>query len=170
MNFIRNQLLVAESLRWVGIQEVGGNNRGQMVRIFQKHLGGAHNEPWCMSYVQYCCYWADKYAELTGHTGLPHKLYKSEHCMTVWNKTPRECRIDIPFPGCVPIWNYEGTTSGHTGALVGIDRQIILTAEGNTSDGVRRIVREGDGVYKKRRPMKTIGKMKLVGFLNPWPG
>lgn len=162
---IKNRLLALEAERWLGIQEEGGNNRGQIVRLFQSHMGGSSGAPWCMSFVQYCCHWVDRIGEIIGLME-PSRLHKSDHCMTVWNNTPN--RSQLPFIGSVVIWNVQGTSSGHTGIVVGIDQKIITTIEGNTTDSSSRIVSEGDGVYKKRRPLESIGSLKLMGFLSPW--
>ena len=55
---IKERLLIHEAKRWVGVTEVGGNNRGQVVEIFQKAVGGvANGQPWCMDFgATRCCY------------------------------------------------------------------------------------------------------------------
>lgn len=166
----RNQILILEAERWLGVQEHGGNNRGEIVSMFQRAIGRAVNEPWCMSFVQYCCMEVDRWANKLLNQNIENQLNKSEHCMTVWRETPKGCRLSKPVPGCVPIWNFAGTDDGHTGIAKAFDRQIIIDIEGNTSDDSKTIVREGHGVRKKRRPMRSIGKMNLVGFLDPWAG
>ena len=160
-------MLVLEAKRWIGVTERGGNNRGEMVEMFQKAIGRAINEPWCMSFVQFCCQWPDYFVG-----GKLNVLHKSEHCFSVWMNTKKTARVVEPFPGCVAIWQYQGTTNGHTGIVesYGVDdkRAYIISIEGNTSDS-EKIVREGDGVFLKKRFLKTTGKMRLKGFLNPWP-
>ncbi len=159
------QAFIIEGGRWVGVQETGGNNKGQLVSIFQRHIGGAHGEPWCMSFVQYCAYWVDQY-----FTESKHRLFPSEHCMTVWRNSPSVCRLTGPMEGSVVIWNYEGTDNGHTGIVRRLDGNHIYTIEGNTGDS-SAVVREGDGVFVKRRLLQrsSKSKMQIVGFLNPWP-
>ena len=167
---INNKLLILEAKRWVGVQEHGGNNRGEIVKMFQRTIGKAVNEPWCMSYIQYCLENVDEWSEALGLKFGPHLLHLHEHCMTVWRETPKECRLEKPIPGCVAIWNYKGNDNGHGSIVESIDRKLLMFYEGNTSDNNKRIIREGDGVRKKRRPfVNSIGNMKLVGFLNPWP-
>ena len=157
-----------EAERWLGAQEIGGNNRGQIIRMFQRAVGKAEDEPWCMSFVQYCCNKIDQIYKIVRKANDINKLYQSEHCLTVWNKTPHICRQD-PAPGTIAIWNYKGGSAGHAGIVVEVDGEIIRTIEGNTSDNTKRIVREGDGVYRKRRPINSISNMQLKGFLDPWP-
>lgn len=171
VNKTRNKLLMIEAQRWLGIQEIGGNNRGQVIRMFQRTIGKAQNEPWCMSFVQYCCCMVDTvYAILQERQVITHQLYPSELCSRVWERTSKSCRLEAPEPGCVVIWQYHATSAGHTGIVTHVDKSIITTVEGNTGDLTKRVVREGDGVFRKRRPLKTIGRMEIIGFLNPWPG
>lgn len=150
--------LVDLAHRFVGVKESGGDNKGKEVEAFQKAVDGkAQGESWCMCFVQHCI----KEIELT--TGLKSDIFKSEHCMTVWNNTPVSSRLKDPEPGCIVIWNFVGTASGHTGIVTKVGDR-LETIEGNTSDGAG-IVREGDGVYVRSRSKTGDVKMKVVGFL-----
>lgn len=150
----------------VGIREKGGNNRGPMVELIQETLGGADAEAWCMSLVQTGL----GYAELK--TGIMSPIFPSEHCLTVWNETPREQRVrTVPAVGAICIWKHGDTTSGHTGITVGeVEREEVNMVEGNTEAGIRtgEVVREGGGVYFTRRSIRGTGSMKVVGYLKPW--
>ena len=49
------RLLIFEARRWVGMTEIGGNNRGQVVEMFQRAVDGkASGEPWCAAFVFFC--------------------------------------------------------------------------------------------------------------------
>jgi len=161
----KNLALVIEANRWVGVQEQGGNNKGQLVSIFQMYLGGAQDEPWCMSFIQYCLHWIDQYFPES-----KHKIFPSEHCMTVWRNSPSQCRIAKPIPGSIIIWNHVGTDNGHTGIVRRPDGNYAFTVEGNTGPG-KGVIREGDGVFVKKRllQLSSKSKMQIVGFLDPWP-
>ena len=172
INTMKNRMLLYEAKRWVSFTESGGNNRGQVVEAFQKAVDGkAQGEPWCMSFVQYCLKHVDSAMEevlnkKTGH----HVVEKSEHCLTCWFKSPREAQHKILKPGRIVIWRHGSTTNGHTGIVVQIedDGQHVWTVEGNTGDSDSTVQRQGDGVYLKRRSIKGQGKMKVVGYLQPW--
>jgi uncharacterized protein (TIGR02594 family) len=155
----RAQLLIAEASKWIGVKEEGGDNKGETVEMFQRAVDGrAFQESWCASFAFYCLI-------NTGGTDL----FMSEHCLTVWNRSPKELRRQKPEPGCLVVWQFEGTASGHMGIvkMVLSDTQ-ILTIEGNTS-GASHIERNGGGVYLKQRASRPVtGRMKLVGFLWPW--
>ena len=169
---VRN-LTVYEAKRWLGATEQGGNNSGQLVEIFQKAVDGvASREPWCMAYVQSCVIRAEEMLSIS-HPGvdaiLVNALHKSEHCMTVWAKTPAACRIPDPKVGAIVIWRHGNSTSGHTGIVMSVlPDGSFYTAEGNTGSTAAGIVREGDGVYKKLRSKRQVGTMILVGFIDPW--
>lgn len=124
----------------------------------------------CMGFVQAQIAWVDKVIyEITGDTSFS-KVFKSEHCLTVWNKTPRDLRSAVPLPGSIAIWRKKGTISGHAGIVTSVlpSYRKFLCVEGNTGPGDGTIVRDGDGVYEKNRSMDGEGSMLLLGFLIPW--
>jgi hypothetical protein len=161
--------LIVECRRWVGVTEISPN-KGQLVERWQKTVDGiSTSESWCMCFVQHHIAWVDKvFHEIDGDTNFT-KISKSEHCLTVWNKTPKELRSAVPVPGSIAIWQHEGTTQGHTGIVSSVlpSQRKFLCIEGNTGPG-DGVVREGDGVFEKSRTMDGAGKMKLLGFLIPW--
>ena len=167
---IKTKLLVAEAMRWIGVKEEG-NNAGALVEMFQKAVDDkAQGESWCMSFVQFCLKNATYYYDsLYDACSRMHNIRQSEHCLTVWNKTPKECRIDTPEIGSIVIWQHGNTTSGHTGIVVGrkLDSDFFITVEGNTA-AWNGVVREGDGVYARTRSVKGSGEMKVLGYLLPF--
>lgn len=166
----RRQLLISEARRWVGIQEVGGNNRGQLVDIFLKTSGMPSGNPWCMAFVEYCVTQVDRMAYLLNSTTTAAKMAKSARCMTVWEQSPLEVRDALPAPGSIVIWEKHGSTDGHTGVVIEADPSagVFKTIEGNTSPIGATIEREGDGVYQKSHTMHPTGTMDLIGFIYPW--
>jgi len=153
-----NLALIVEAKKWVGVHEQGGNNKGKEVEIFQKAVDGqSSGEAWCMAFVQYCI----KQTEAT--LGIKSKIYRSEHCLTVWGKSPTTMRLTKPEVGCVVIWQHGTTSSGHTGFVTGVDANgNLLTIEGNTNGAGSR---DGDGVFSKTRNKTADGTLKVVGFL-----
>jgi hypothetical protein len=152
-------LLVERASRQVGVREDKPyNNTGKSVEVYQKAVDGkAQKEPWCMGLVQFCI------KKIEAETGKKSRIYRSEHCLTVWNKSPKPMRILKPEPGCVVIWRHGASTSGHTGIVesVGVDFMVVI--EGNTNDDGSR---EGNGVYRKKRKIKVgDGSLKIMGFL-----
>lgn len=171
---LKQRLLVHEAKRWLGFVEVGGDNKGPAVEMFQKHVDDrAVGEPWCMAFVQFCIGQVDELVDEFLYCTLKNKtqLYKTEHVMTCWNKSPKEARITVPEYGSLMIWNKKGSSSGHVGIVIqesfipGDDE--TKTIEGNTGPG-KGVQREGDGVYQKFRGLGGWGTMEVKGWLKPW--
>lgn len=174
MQTIKDRLLVFEARRWVGMTEIGGNNRGQVVEMFQKAVDGiSSGEPWCMSFVQFCIEMVDNtYDAMFQQSYLRSPLKKTEHCMTLWQDSQHH--VIIARPGSLAIWQYwkngSPTSSGHVGIVTEVitePQDHIRTIEGNTGGG-SEIEREGDGVYEKVRSREGGTRMKLMGFLSVW--
>jgi hypothetical protein len=152
----------------IGITEVGGNNKGPLVQLMQETLGSADGEAWCMSAQQTLI----AYAEVK--TRVLSSVYPSEHCLTVWAKTPKSLRVKIfPLAGALIIWQHGTSQSGHTGCFIESTDggKTMITCEGNTESGLDskgNVVREGGGFYRNKRSMKANGTMKVLGFLKPF--
>ena len=163
----KSLLLVLEAFRWVGVQEIGGNNSGQIVEMFQADAGIHKGDAWCMAFVQNCISSVDRTCSILGHNATA-LMPSGAHCMTVWEKTQDILKSQTPKTGSVVIWHRKETSSGHTGIVVDTtENGLFQTIEGNTSpsEGVQR---DGDGVFKKTHNMTPTGTMELVGFINPW--
>lgn len=159
--FNPNKKLVEIAKKYIGVKEFGGDNKGKQVEEFQKAVDGkAQGEAWCMAFVQFCI----KAVEKEGQGLIPSEIFRSEHCMTVWNKTPKELRLKEPQVGCLVIWQFANGASGHVGIVTEVTSTGINTIEGNTGNGAG-IVREGDGVYARKRTKTGSSSMKVVGFL-----
>lgn len=164
----RRVLLVNEARRWVGIGERGGNNRGQLVEIFQRHAGIAPGDPWCMAFVQYCLAQIDNLAALFNPATRSARIGNSCHCMTVWGSTDPDLRDMKPSVGSIAIWRRENTAQGHTGIVSAVSKDEFRTIEGNTSPA-KGVDREGDGVFEKTHQLHArSGTMILQGFISPW--
>lgn len=168
--------LIDTATAFIGVTEEGADNCGKQVEIFQRAVNSkAERESWCMAFIQYCLIKALE--KLTLLPEFKNKVidivFKSEHVLTVWNKTDKKYRLTKPEIGCVVFWQFvkDGveTASGHTGLVVGIsvDGKSITTIEGNTGPG-GAVVRNGDGVYKKVRMVAGTKTMKVVGFIYPF--
>jgi hypothetical protein len=147
----------------VGIQEATGRNDGKMVEAIQDTVGNASGEPWCMALVQTCIANAERV------TGIESPVYVSELCYSVWHKTPKKQRVKYhPLYGAIAIWNDKGTTRGHTEMVRSADNKNFQAIGGNTSGSTGTVNRDGNACVYTVRPMKTIGKRQLLGFLKPF--
>ena len=152
----------------VGIQEATGRNDGKMVELIQETIGGASGEPWCAALVMTCL----AYAEIK--CGVVSPIYATEHCQTMFNKTPKAQRVkSIPLPGAIAVWFDVGKSTGHTEIVLGCDGKIMQCVGGNTSGTTKAgnadsVNREGHGCYYTVRSLKSTSKRRLAGFLKPF--
>lgn len=159
--------LVDIALSQVGVHEHGGNNDGEVVRMYQSVIGRPEKEPWCVSFVQWCVRQVEK------KSGIKTVLFPTESSQMIWLKTPAVARISQPEPGAIVVWTKYKDNKALFIGHVGVVKEVLpggymLTIEGNTSPG-DGIQREGDGVYIKRRPIHiTSGYMRTTGYLLPF--
>lgn len=131
----------------IGVRELTGKNDGPEVEMYLKTVGLGKGYSWCSAFVK----WSLDEAE------IPNKI-------NAWSPTAENKKNIIyqarrfvaePEPGDVfTIWFPRMKRIGHTGFFDGRQNEtIIVTVEGNTNEAGSR---EGDGVYKKYRSLKTI--------------
>lgn len=163
-------LLVEEANRWLGVQEVGGNNQGQLVDLFLKNSGLGPGFPWCMAFVEFCIHQVDKIANVLNPNSSVAQMPRGAACLAIWDHSPEEIKSKTPEVGSIVIWQHRGTAQGHTGIVIALPPMLnaFTTIEGNTSADNTAINREGDGVYMKKRMLGSMGTMDLVGFISPW--
>jgi hypothetical protein len=151
--------LIEVAQSFIGTREEGGDNRGARVEEFQRAVDGrAEREPWCACFAQFCIMRVEEFLAVRS------PVFKSEHCLTVWERSPRELRLEAPEPGCLMIWQHAGTSSGHVGIVASVGEGYVDTVEGNTGSG-QEVERDGDGVYMRTRTLKGSPKMRVVGWL-----
>lgn len=152
----------------VGIREVGGNNKGPIVTLIQETVDGPDHVAWCMSMVQTAVAYVEQ------KLGVKSPIFCSEHCLTVWGKTPKTQRVKaVPARGAIVIWQHGTSQSGHTGVVLEYAHVPgkMACVEGNTESGLNKsgtIERDGGGVYKTERSIVKNGNLKVVGFLKPF--
>lgn len=153
------QMFLLTAFACKGITEVGADNFGPMVERFQKTIGDAKGEPWCLSFIQSCVAYVESF-------GFKSDLFPTEHCLTAWTNS-RLRRPLVPEPGDVVLYHLEGTTKGHAEIVTAWLPKLysIETIAGNTSAANGMIEREGDGVYTKSRSPEHLGNMKRLGYL-----
>jgi len=172
---IKEFLSIASS--YVGVIEVGGDNRGPQVERFQKAADGkAAGEPWCLSFIQFCV------IETERRTARASGLLVSEHVRTLWNATQgglRAVRVTEPKPGDLIVWGERDSTNGHIGIVErSINPTVLQTIEGNTTPDSQFIPnpqfingvvnRNGNGVYRKKRTAQGGQKLRVLGFIRLW--
>lgn len=133
-----NQLLkIAKSQ--LGIREATGNNDGKQVEEYLKYTGNKKGEPWCASFVSW----------VFGQTG-----YAAPR--TAWSPAlfPKARLTKVVTPATVfGIYFANKQRIAHAGLVRQKRGDWVSTIEGNTNILGSR---EGDGVYRKLRHVKTI--------------
>ena len=125
--------------------------------------------PYCAAFVEVC--WRYGYQ---GRTELPiiSKML-NPHCLTTWNNAAElGWTSQTPKVGSIGVMKKGSTSSGHAFIVSGIAGNTLQTIEGNTSPAPTGpdSDREGDGVYRKTRPLvfaPTTG-LHLIGFITPF--
>jgi hypothetical protein len=154
--------MIGEGRKFLHVNEKLGKNRSKEIDMFNKAMGIALGSPWCMSKQQWLIDAVEKKFKVVS------RVFRSAHCVTVWNKTPKDLKSQTPAVGSLIIWNHKGTSNGHVGLILEIlDKNNVLVLEGNTGPG-ENVERNGDGVYIKRRSIKGSGSMVVLGFVKIW--
>lgn len=153
-----NLRLLFYAKQYIGVQEIGGENKGPEVEEFQKAVDGkAQGEPYCMAFCQFLV----KKVEAEFH--IKSDVFRSESVWQTWQKTPVALRVQVPEPGDIQCWNIPGSEKGHAGIFrakkLGGLCEVI---EANTNDGGSR---EGDGVYSKIRTLTGSQTFMVLGWL-----
>lgn len=132
-------LLVSVAAGELGVKEATGRNDGLRVEEYLQYSGLKKGDPWCASYLS----WVFKQAGF----GRP---------CTGWSPAlfPLSRRTTDPLPGDVyGIYFKSLGRIGHCGLLERRHGSWVFGLEGNTNvDGGR----EGNGVYRKVRHVRTI--------------
>jgi hypothetical protein len=118
--------------------EEGGDNEGQLVRIFLKKVGLGEGYPWCAAFVSFVGWWGC-YDRATGKSTWPLKLTAGCKDMGADGKT-KGILVSDPKPGDVFLIHYPSKKRfAHTGFLVAKTKDgSWTTIEGNTNtDGSR---------------------------------
>lgn len=159
-------LMVQAAAACVGIKEATGKNDGKFIKLIQETVGGASGEPYCMAGMMTLI----AYAELK--TGSKSPLMATEHCQTLWNKTPKSQRVkSIPLPGALAVWGDKGKSTGHTEIVLACDGKTMQCVGFNTSGTTApgsKVNREGNGVFYTVRTMKNQGSRLFLGCVKPF--
>lgn len=163
----KRKLLLNEAARWVGTKE-GEKNSGQIVTMFQKHVGIGNGDPWCAAFVHYCISQVDMIGQSLDQKDISSGHHKSASCVMTFNKSQERYKGQTPQEGSLIVWRKKNTMLGHIGIVSRVyNTGSVETIEGNTSP-MHNINREGDGVYIKQRSINNEPNFVLMGFIYPW--
>ncbi len=123
------------------VREIGGNNRGKDVQKFLDYVHLPAGSKWCAAYVSWVF---SKAGYVAPRTGWSPSLF------------PLARQTTAPKPADVIGIYYQSLGRiAHCGIIESKKGEWIISIEGNTSVSGTR---DGDGVERKRRHVKTIAK------------
>jgi hypothetical protein len=134
-------------LSQLGVREATGRNDGPEVEMYLASVGKPKGLPWCSAFVAWCLTEAD----------IPHRV-------NAWSPTAhngrnivymnREARQNPQAGDVFTLFYPRLNRIGHAGFYhKNQNSSVIVTVEGNTNEAGSR---EGDGVYKRYRPLNSI--------------
>jgi len=131
--------LVLRAEQEVGVREKTGKNDGVRVETYLRSVGLKKGDKWCAAFISF----------LFAQEGLKKPK-------TGWTPDlfPKSRLSKSALPGnLLAIYFPELKRIAHVGLVTARDGDYVLSIEGNTN-----VIgsREGDGVYRKRRHIKTI--------------
>jgi len=106
----------------IGHGEIGKNNSGKYVKLYNKGL----EAPWCAGFISYCL-------EQSGYKEFNYQL----SARRIWNiANEKKLIVDIPQAGDLIVFWRESPTSwkGHIGIVSEVGLEAIWTIEGNVGD------------------------------------
>ncbi|TKB98645.1 CHAP domain-containing protein [Pedobacter cryophilus] len=135
----RRKHLLSYAQLQIGVREASGNNDGKAVEMYLQTVGLKKGPPWCAAFVS----WVFQQAG-----------YSKPR--TAWSPAlfgPKVKSKEIIPGNLFGIWMVPLNRIGHVGLIESRQGHWIMTIEGNTNLAGGR---EGDGVYRKRRAIKSI--------------
>lgn len=151
----RNPQSQAERLRIVhlallelGVREQTGNNDGLRVKAYLSAVKLKEGAPWCAAFISFIFTEA---GYLKPRSGWSPDLF------------PHSRLVRSALPGDVlGIYFKELGRIAHVGLVEKTDGHWCLSIEGNTNIAGSR---DGEGVYRRRRPLKTI--YRIANWIDP---
>jgi hypothetical protein len=133
-------------ISFLGVREATGHNDGKDVELFLKTVHSQKGSAWCAAFVCYVLHSCEVENPMSAWSPAlftRNVIYKRGGLN---NKTP--CSGDV-----FGLYFTNLKRVAHVGFVDKWTNQFVITVEGNTNEAGSR---EGDGVYRKRRPIRTI--------------
>jgi hypothetical protein len=142
---------------FVGVREVGGNNRGKEVEAWLARVHQPPGAAWCAAFA-----WS-VVDDACDALDLPNPIKPCASVVRLWESLPASCKLFAPVPGC---WAFHRSTDdptlGHIGFVeyVAADGSGLGTVEGNSNaEGSRT----GGGVVRHTPKLRPVSYFNL-GF------
>ncbi len=135
----------------IGVRELTGNNDGPEVETYLSSVGLNKGYSWCAAFVKWCLDMCGIKTTITAWSPTAHNKKMVIYQSGKWFGEAREADV-------FTLYYHNLKRIGHTGFVDKVynDKTMVQTVEGNTNGPGSR---EGDGVYLKFRPVKTINSI-----------
>lgn len=149
----------------VGIKEKTGRNDGPAIEAMLASVGRRRGDAWCAAFQYYAFARA---VTMLGYTSQEIPIARTGLANGIYNFAAKSGRRDAFAPryGDLLVWKNRGSYSGHIERIIAVHAGGYVTTIGGNTGGIS--FSDGDGVYKKRRNVRSpIGRMLvrgLVGF------
>lgn len=135
----------------VGVREATGQNDGLRIEEYLAATGLPAGYSWCASFVSWCFIQAGLPALRSAWAPAWFPARKTIYTRTSTRELPVVQRGDV-----FGIYYPRQNRIAHVGFIDGQQEGFFITVEGNTNANGSR---NGDGVYRKRRSVRTIYKI-----------
>ena len=151
--------------RWIGTSETKNNVEfsNPEFKDYIKQGGHTPGAPYCASFAKSC---ALESAETPTERKVIQQVLTPHSLTSLANAKKAGLYSSTPTPNSIAVFQNGKTQSGHMAVVDSVNPDgTISTIEGNTGAGGGR---EGDGVYSKKRNIKSQNKngLHIVGYIN----
>lgn len=144
----QREKLVNTARNELGVRELTGNNDGERVEAYLKVVNLKKGQPWCAAFISWI-YAEQNYS--VPRSGWSPALFPSSRV------------VRSPLPGnLIGIYFPKLKRIAHVGMIEKLEGNWVVSIEGNTDIQGSA---EGDGVYRKRRHIKTIHR--IADWISP---
>ena len=130
------------------MREKTNNNDGPRVEAYLKYCSLLRGNPWCASFI---CWVYGQVGIKNPRSGYCPDLFNSKH--NIYLRTEKHLKQKPKMGDVFGIYFPEKKRVAHVGFVDDWQDKYVITVEGNTNQAGSR---EGDGVYRKRRPISSI--------------
>jgi hypothetical protein len=155
-------------------QYIGTHHDAKGNKLIEKWLASVNRDLY-INDTEYTAYCAAFVSQMLAEADISNKVYKSAGSLEIWNKTPKELRVQKAYKGCLFVWDFGGG-KGHIGFCdTELPNNKMLTIEGNTKNpNIKNepnvSERDGGWVYQRERTnlITKIGAINILGFIDPY--
>lgn len=154
---VLGEMAVQAAVSKLGVEEVGGNNRGPDVEVFLSSVGLPPGQPWCAAFVFWC------FKQAASRLGRVSPCPKTGAGMRLWHLADSVCRLQGPARGRVYVLSHGGGLS-HVGIVEAVNEDgTVVEVSGNTN---KEGSREGNCVWRHTGDPAKVHGGTLVGYLD----